>query len=308
MVCEDRKRLQPVLMIASIVWLGGCSIFGGGQPSSPISSQNTAAPGADSANPPATGQPNATATAEPPRGPLPIDPGPGWLQNPFARNPPGQNGEQVVVQTAPGATNANPPGSAESSAASALPNNARPGWLQGVFGAPLAVPEDPNKPKTPVGTVSVRCPDVEIREGTETLRTFRVGAGSAPEALVWQATFGKLARECRTLGVEDNYSGFYKVGASGRILLGPAGVPGTYQVPVRVALVRGGTDVLDSRLTQVSIIVAPGDAQASFTVVVDNFKVKRDKTDNLSDLQIYVGFDPAPVAPEKPARKSRARS
>lgn len=189
-----------------------------------------------------------------------------------------------------------------------LPTNAQQGWVQGVFGAPLAVPEDPNAPKKVPGATLVSCPDVDIRDGTETLRTFRAGAGDAASALVWQATLGKMARECRTLGASENFAGLYSVGATGRILLGPAGTPGTYQVPVRIALLRG-KDVIDTRLTQVTAVIPPDESQATFSVVIDNFRVTRDPTDNLSDLQIFVGFDPAPPpAPEKPARKSRARS
>ena len=189
-----------------------------------------------------------------------------------------------------------------------LPTNARPGWLQEIFGAPLAIPGDPAAPKLAPGIVAVSCPNVEVREGTETLRSFRAGAGEAAEALVWQATLGKLARECRTLGADDNFAGSYRVGAIRRLLLGPSGSPGVYQVPVRIAVVRGD-EVLDSRLTQVSVTIPPNEAQANFSVVIDNFKITRDPSDKLSDLQIFVGFDPAPPpAAPKTARKSRARS
>ena len=189
-----------------------------------------------------------------------------------------------------------------------LPTNARPGLLQGIFGAPLAVPGDPAAPKLAPGIVAVSCPSVEVREGTETLRTFRTGAGEAAEALVWQATLGKLARECHTLGADTNFAGSYRVGAVGRLLLGPSGSPGTYQLPVRIAVVRGD-DVLDSRLTQVSVSIPPNEAQANFSVVIDDFKITRDPSDKLSDLQIFVGFDPAPAPPApKATKKSRARS
>lgn len=216
---------------------------------------------------------------------------------------PGQTSpDPATIQAAQSAAQPAPP------SPSSLPLNARPGLLQGVFGTPIVVPDDPTKPKTEPGVVAVKCPDVEIRDGTETLRTFRAGAGEAPEALVWQATLSKLARECRTLGPEDNFAGLYKVGAVGRILLGPSGVPGSYQVPVRVALARG-KDVLESRLTQVSIVIPPNETQANFTIVIDNLKIGRSPADNLSDIQIFVGFDPAPPKAEKKAtRKSRARS
>lgn len=204
-----------------------------------------------------------------------------------------------AATTAPGTT---PPVTEE------IPIIARPGWLQGVFGTPLAVPGDPGAPRLAPGIVAASCPNVEVRDGTETLRTFRAGAGEAAEALVWQATLGKLARECRTLGPDDNFAGSYRVGAIGRLLLGPSGAPGIYQIPVRIAIVRGD-NVLDSRLTQVSVSIPPNEAQASFSVVIDNFKITRDPSDKLSDLQIFVGFDPAPPpAAPKTARKSRARS
>jgi len=244
MVCELRKRARFVLLAASFVALGGCSIFG--------------EQSASSASP----QPTATsATPEP--------------------------------------ANTTPP--------AALPNNARPGWLQGVFGAPLAVQEDPSQPKPAPGTVAVSCPNVTVRNGTETLRTFRAGAGEAAEALVWQASIGKLARECHSLGPNDNFAALYIVGATGRILLGPSGAPGNYQVPVRIAIVRD-EKVLDSRLTQVGVVIPPNETQATFTIVVDNFKIARDPSDNLADVQILVGFDPAPPPPPaKTAQRKRGK-
>ena len=64
-----------------------------------------------------------------------------------------------------------------------------------------------------------------------------------PTALTlrYQATFGTTARECRVAGASLTM----RVGVEGRVILGPAGSPGTIEIPLRYAVVRGGTGAED---------------------------------------------------------------
>lgn len=191
------------------------------------------------------------------------------------------------------------PAASPAPAPSATPQNLQPGWFSGVFGAPLTAPPSavPPGPRP----VSARCPRVDIREGTETVRTFNPGAGEDPQALRWQATIGQTARECRSA---PTAAGFI-VGISGRVLLGPAGEAGTYELPLRIAFVRGLDKVIESRLVKVPVTVAPNDTQGSFSYVTPEIVVPREETDSLANLQILVGFDPAPPQPERPTRPVR---
>lgn len=181
----------------------------------------------------------------------------------------------------------------------APPRMAQPGWISGVFGnqslpsGPVADPAVQNRPTAP------NCPRVDVREGTETLRTFDAGAMNEQNRLRWQASIVQAARECRSLGAEVNYV----VGVTGRVLLGPTGTPGTFQVPVRYVVRRGESDVIFTRLVQVPVTVPAGQTAANFTHVVEDIMVPRDPTDPLANLQIFVGFDPQPERPQRQQRR-----
>ncbi len=150
------------------------------------------------------------------------------------------------------------------------------------------------------------CPKVELRAGTETLRNFEVGGPGKDDDLTWQATITNTARECFILGEEVGL----KVGVSGRVLLGPKGKPGTYSVPVRIAVVRGDSPPLWSRVNNVSATIPAGEAAAIFTSMQEDILFPRDPKDNLANVRVYVGFDPqgARAAEKaKAAEKSKKR-
>jgi hypothetical protein len=75
---------------------------------------------------------------------------------------------------------------------------------------------------------NIDCPSVEIRQGASTYALNNEGDQSAL-TLRMQATFGQSARECHVnAGMLS-----IKVGIQGRIILGPAGAPGDFTVPLR---------------------------------------------------------------------------
>ena len=147
------------------------------------------------------------------------------------------------------------------------------------------------------------CPKVEMRTGTETLRTFEVGSSNNVSDLAWQATILSTARECSILGAEVGI----KAGVSGRVLLGPKGKAGTFSVPVRLAVVRNGTEPLWSHVSNVDVTVPQGEGSAVFTAVVEDILFPREPNDNLSNVQVYAGFDPQGAKSEKPAKKGKGK-
>jgi hypothetical protein len=149
------------------------------------------------------------------------------------------------------------------------------------------------------------CPKIEMRTGTETLRTFDVGSQNNASDLAWQATILSTARECSILGAEVGI----KAGVSGRVLLGPKGKSGTFSVPVRIAVVRNGTEPLWSRVSSVDVTMPSGEASAVFTAVVEDILFPREPNDNLSNVQIYTGFDPegAKAAAKTPKGKAKPK-
>src|SRR5205085_3006220 len=80
-------------------------------------------------------------------------------------------------------------------------------------------------------TTDVECPSVSVRTGATTLMIGSKQGEGEPSALDlrYQATILRSARECQVnSGVMT-----MKVGIEGRVITGPAGGPGTIDVPLR---------------------------------------------------------------------------
>ncbi len=91
------------------------------------------------------------------------------------------------------------------------------------------------------------CPTASILDGTAAYRT---GDTQQARGVAYQAAIFDIARECITQGNTMRI----KVGVQGRVVLGEIGKPGTYTIPVRIA-VRGNGQTLTSKLVQVPVNV-----------------------------------------------------
>ena len=130
----------------------------------------------------------------------------------------------------------------------------------------------------------VECPSVDVPPGASAIRT---EAGGTVRS---QISLGQTARECRSVGNQIAI----KVGVEGLALLGPAGAPGTFTVPLRITIKRGET-VVATRLYRGSVTIPKNETQASFIVIEDNIMVP--KADG--DLAIEAGFDQGGRAPPR---------
>ncbi|WP_293859382.1 hypothetical protein [uncultured Alsobacter sp.] len=135
------------------------------------------------------------------------------------------------------------------------------------------------------------CPSVEILDGGAAMR--QVGGSDVRN----QVSLGEVARECRA---QPGGQIAIKVGVEGRVLLGPAGSPGTFTAPVRVVIKRGDK-VLVSRLQRATATVPSGDVQARFVVIEDNMIVPRQG----EELSISVGLDPSGRGGDAPRKRKR---
>ena len=133
------------------------------------------------------------------------------------------------------------------------------------------------------------CPSIQILEGTAALRA-ESGSGVRHQFSVVQT-----ARECR---VEGNQV-VIKMGVEGRALLGPAGAPGTFTVPVRFVAKRGD-QVVASKIQRQSVTIPKGDTQASFIAIEEGMTVPKDG----AEIELFVGLDEKGGA-DKPQRKKR---
>lgn len=139
------------------------------------------------------------------------------------------------------------------------------------------------------------CPEIEVRDGTQLLRVFDKGKDGDPNAIRFQAAIRKYARECHT----DAASGVttIKVGVYGRMLAGPSGATGSARLPLRVAMVRNGDEILYSQISETEANIAPGTAATDWNLVVDGITVPGDKT--TGNFVIYIGFDDSKPAAKK---------
>jgi hypothetical protein len=142
---------------------------------------------------------------------------------------------------------------------------------------------------------------MDIRQGASTLLVNASGDGSDAMALRYQGTFVRAARECRV----QNGQLSIKIGVQGRLVLGPAGVPGDVTVPVRLALVKetlSDSTPLWTKLYMVPATISPSLANVEFTTISEDLSMPLPKPGDLEQMTIYIGFDPAGAEMEKRKR------
>lgn len=154
--------------------------------------------------------------------------------------------------------------------------------------APLLVAQaDPAAPP-----VSRYCPELRLRDGTETLRRYANGKEGDNSQVVWQASIVETARECRS----DGASLTMRVGVAGRVLAGRAGGAGAQvSAPVRIVVLRFEGPVLASELRPLSVALGAS-GSAAFREV---YEVTVPAPGEDRDYLVYVGFDGAEPAKPK---------
>lgn len=140
------------------------------------------------------------------------------------------------------------------------------------------------------------CPKTEILEGTV---AYRAGAADTARGVAYQAAIGDIAREC-SLSTETQIT--IRVGVQGRVILGEAGKPGTYSIPVRIA-VRKGEQTVYSRVSPASVTIPPNDTQATFVVLDENVVLPVGVNDPGDEYTVLVGLDPQGGRPARNRRR-----
>jgi hypothetical protein len=176
------------------------------------------------------------------------------------------------------------------------------GWFTGDSGQPLAA-----APSQTQASTDFDCPTVDFRQGAATLTVNDSKAENAALSLKYQASFVKTARECDVHG--DMVT--IRVGVQGRVVVGPAGAPGTVTVPLRYALVREGIEprTLWTKLFAIPVTLSGSQLNVPFTHVEEEMTVPVPSRGELAAYIIYIGFDPdglKPAEKEKPVAKPRA--
>lgn len=153
----------------------------------------------------------------------------------------------------------------------------------------MALVEFKPLPKQPKPTDPILCPEVHILDGTSDDRIYAPGAEQSNETVRYQFSIDDVARGCQINGKQAAM----KIGVAGRVLLGPAGSPGTYPAPIRVAIIdlSDGNPVV-SKLYQVPTSVPDGQTEAPFTLVTDPLAIPTTAS-FAESYTIKVGFDSA---------------
>jgi hypothetical protein len=156
---------------------------------------------------------------------------------------------------------------------------------------------------SPESTVVEVCPPIDVRPGASSLAFSTQGVEGAM-GLRYQATIGQTARECHKIGGNLNM----KVGVQGRIILGPAGGPGTIEVPLRLALVQEGPSPKThwTKLYRIPVTIGEGMPNVAFTHVEEDLTVPMPAGNAIESYVVYVGFD-ALSAKEQPSKRTPQR-
>lgn len=159
-------------------------------------------------------------------------------------------------------------------------------------------------PPSLVPAERVVCPDIVILDGMADDRVY--GKGDATNAnLRYQFSLNDVARDCK---IEGNQISL-KIGAAGKILLGPVGAPGSFTAPVRIAIVReSDQEPVVSKLYGVPVTVPSGRSEAPFTLVTDQVEIPYTHANAQHDYTIKVGFDAAGNDKRAKAMLNAARS
>jgi hypothetical protein len=160
-------------------------------------------------------------------------------------------------------------------------------------------------PQAAATTTEIECPSVEYRQGAATLAVNNPGAENTALSLRYQASFTQTAREC----IVGGNSLTIKVGVQGRVVVGPAGAPGSINIPLRYALVREGAEpkTLWTKLFMVPVTIPANQLNLPWLHIEEEMTVPRPSSDEIETYVIYIGFDPegATGARPKPAAKPR---
>ena len=136
------------------------------------------------------------------------------------------------------------------------------------------------------------CPEVIVADGGAAVR---MQAGQDSSGLRHQISITNVARECTPTG----NGGFrLKVGVEGRVLLGPAGSPGSYGATLTTTVTRGTTPVA-RRASRVGGTIPSGQGGVDFSHVEDGIVVPPGS----GDLEIIVGLGQGGAAPARQRRR-----
>jgi hypothetical protein len=149
------------------------------------------------------------------------------------------------------------------------------------------------------------CPPVSIRAGASTYAVAAPGKQPVGNDLRYQATITRTARDCTQTG--DQITA--RIGILGRVIAGPAGAPQTIEIPLRVAVVKGGVSeqTIATKVYRTTVTMND-EGSVPFSLVAEDMVYPVPPGATGDSYIFYIGFDPQALTPEpkpKVARKKR---
>lgn len=135
-----------------------------------------------------------------------------------------------------------------------------------------------------VASIDINCPDVEIPEGGS---AYRVG-GADRDSVRYQFNIADTARQCDPAGPGR---ASIKIGVSGNLVIGQAGAPGTYSVPLRITVTDDTTHKPLSSRTYTVQATADAMSGGQFRVVAEPVVVPMPTLQLTNIYSITVGFE-----------------
>jgi hypothetical protein len=164
-----------------------------------------------------------------------------------------------------------------------------PSWFGGSSATSAAAPAAPGAPA--VASMTDDCPVADVRRGASTLQVATKGDASTATDLRYQLTFVELARQCTLIGQTVQM----RVGAQGRVIVGPAGAPSQVDVPLRYAVIREGVQpkTIVTKFKRFQVAIPPGGESATFTDIEEDLSFPLPSQRDLQNYVVYIGFDEA---------------
>lgn len=131
--------------------------------------------------------------------------------------------------------------------------------------------------------IATECPPIRVRVGGEAMFSYAGGRTGDARSLQYQGVIDEVTRNC----VVSNGLITVNMGASGRVLLGPAGSQSSVNAPIRFAVERDGQAVFSEKYTIPVAVAAPAQS-AEFVKVVENVAIPYLGGETIT---IWVGFD-----------------
>jgi hypothetical protein len=150
----------------------------------------------------------------------------------------------------------------------------------------------------PASSADISCPEVDIAEGGS---AYRVG-GADNASVRYQFNISDTARQCDPAGPGQ---ASIKIGVAGNLVIGPAGQPGTFSVPLRIAVTDADHKPVYSKTYTIE---ATADATNSgqFRIVADPIEVPMPTLQLANVYTIDVAFQGAGQGAPRAHRRQRA--